>query len=124
MMKLTIAFLTFGILKLSISIESALSQILSRVMISYREEQIITVLAKQLSNYTDIETRISSIVKNTVTQMNVSTSTKDSKDYVKNVGIFHHNPLISETFATWHAQYRGTHMNNMADLPHTLEPPC
>ncbi|KAM3173598.1 hypothetical protein ACTXT7_012202 [Hymenolepis weldensis] len=55
-----------------------------------------------------MEARISSIVRNTFTQMNFSTSTKDPKNNVKNVG---------ETFATWYTQYRNIFMNSMADLP-------
>ncbi|VDL59854.1 unnamed protein product [Hymenolepis diminuta] len=50
--------------------------------------------------------------------MNFLTSTKDPKDYVKDVGIFHCNPLIGETFAIWYAQYRDTYKNSMTDLPH------
>ncbi|VUZ40904.1 unnamed protein product [Hymenolepis diminuta] len=49
-----------------------------------------------------MEARFSSIVRSTFTDMNFSMSTKDPKDYVKKVRIFHHNPLIGETFATWY----------------------
>ncbi|KAM3187838.1 hypothetical protein ACTXT7_001434 [Hymenolepis weldensis] len=60
-----------------------------------------------------MEAQISSIVRNTFTQMNFSASTKYLKDYVKNVDVFHHNPLIGETFATC-----------MADLLTLLELSC
>ncbi|VUZ43109.1 unnamed protein product [Hymenolepis diminuta] len=49
-----------------------------------------------------MEARIFSSVRNVFTQLNLSTSTKDPKDYVKNADIFHHNPLIDESFATWY----------------------
>ncbi|VUZ45093.1 unnamed protein product [Hymenolepis diminuta] len=55
-----------------------------------------------------METRISSIVRNTFTQMNFPNSTKNPKDYVKNV----------EIFAPWYTQYRDIYKNSMADLPH------
>ncbi|VUZ55649.1 unnamed protein product [Hymenolepis diminuta] len=44
--------------------------------------------------------------------------TADPKDYLKNVGIFHHNPLIDESFATWYTQHRDIYKNFVADLPH------
>ncbi|VDL58071.1 unnamed protein product [Hymenolepis diminuta] len=66
-----------------------------------------------------MEARISSIVRNTFTQINFSTSTKDPKDCVKNVGMFHHNLLIGETFAAWYAQYRDSYESSIADLPYT-----
>ncbi|KAM3172765.1 hypothetical protein ACTXT7_013877 [Hymenolepis weldensis] len=69
-------------------------------------------LATQLSNYSDMEVRISSIVRSTLTQKSFSTSIKDPKDNAKHVGIFHHNPLIKKTFAAW---------NSMADLRHLTQ---
>lgn len=69
--------------------------------ISSREEQIILVLATQSSNYANTEVQISSVVRNSFTQMNISTLTKDSEDYVKIVDIFHCYPLMGETFAAW-----------------------
>lgn len=42
---------------------------------------------------------------------------KDPEDYVKNVGMFQHKPLIGETFATWYARYRDIYENIISDLP-------
>ncbi|KAM3179926.1 hypothetical protein ACTXT7_017309, partial [Hymenolepis weldensis] len=42
----------------------------------------------------------------------------DPKDYVKNVGILHHNLILDETPATWYTQHRDIYKNIMADLPH------
>ncbi|VUZ51103.1 unnamed protein product [Hymenolepis diminuta] len=33
-------------------------------------------------------------------------SSKNLEDYMKNVDILHHNPLIGETFVTWYPRYR------------------
>ncbi|KAM3187911.1 hypothetical protein ACTXT7_001317 [Hymenolepis weldensis] len=65
-----------------------------------------------------MEARIFSIVRNIFTQMNFSTSTKDLKNHVKNVGIFHHDPLIDENIAIWYTQHCDIYKNIMADLPH------
>ncbi|VUZ42140.1 unnamed protein product [Hymenolepis diminuta] len=54
----------------------------------------------------EMNARIYSIVRYTFTQMNFSSSTKDPKDYVKNLGIFHTDPLIDETFTTWYTRHR------------------
>ncbi|VUZ43132.1 unnamed protein product [Hymenolepis diminuta] len=54
-----------------------------------------------------MEARISSIVRNTFTQINFSTSTKDPKD------------CVGETFAAWYAQYRDSYESSIADLPYT-----
>ncbi|VDL51488.1 unnamed protein product [Hymenolepis diminuta] len=69
-------------------------------------------LALQSSYYADKEAQISSIARNSLTQdefLNV---------YVINVGIFRHNPLMDETFATWYTQHREIYKNIMADSPH------
>ncbi|VUZ56174.1 unnamed protein product [Hymenolepis diminuta] len=62
-------------------------------------------MAIQSLNYADMEVQISSIVRNTFNQMNFSTPTKEHADLVKNVGAFHHNSPIDESFATWLAEY-------------------
>ncbi|VDL24370.1 unnamed protein product [Hymenolepis diminuta] len=65
-------------------------------------------LATQLSNYADMEARISSIVKDIITRMNLSTSTRDPKDSMKNVKLLQHGML-----------YRDICKNSMVDLPHS-----
>ncbi|KAM3171348.1 hypothetical protein ACTXT7_016782 [Hymenolepis weldensis] len=56
------------------------------------------ILATQLSNYADIEVQISSIVGNTFTQMNFSTTTKDPKGYEENVKLLQHSILNTVIF--------------------------
>ncbi|VDL55042.1 unnamed protein product [Hymenolepis diminuta] len=72
-------------------------------MVSYREEQITTVWRRGY--------RIMLLWKPEPLQ----SSTKNPKDYVKNVGIFHHN---SPTDATWYTQHRNIYKNVMTDLSH------
>ncbi|KAM3179708.1 hypothetical protein ACTXT7_000149 [Hymenolepis weldensis] len=54
-------------------------------MFFIREAQIITVLATRLPNYADMEVQTSLVMRNTFTQMNFLTSTKDHKDCMKDV---------------------------------------
>lgn len=69
----------------------------------------------QLSN---MEAQSSSVVRSTFTQTNFSTSTKDPEDYAINKGVFHHNPQIGETFATWCIRNSDIYKNGMVDFPH------
>ncbi|VUZ51426.1 unnamed protein product, partial [Hymenolepis diminuta] len=55
-------------------------------------------LATQLSNYADMKDRISSIVRNTFTQIEFSASTKDLKDYVENVKLLQQSILNTMIF--------------------------
>ncbi|VUZ40481.1 unnamed protein product [Hymenolepis diminuta] len=55
-----------------------------------------------------MEARISSIVKDIITRMNLSTSTRDPKDSMKNVKLLQHGML-----------YRDICKNSMVDLPHS-----
>ncbi|VUZ56321.1 unnamed protein product [Hymenolepis diminuta] len=64
-----------------------------------------------------IETaKIAAIVRCIMEQMNLSKPDKDQEDYIKNVGEFHYEPVVGETFTTWYARNRGIYENRMARL--------
>ncbi|VUZ44563.1 unnamed protein product, partial [Hymenolepis diminuta] len=64
------------------------------------------------------EVQISSIVRNVFIHKNFSPLIKNPEDYVKNVDMFHLNPLFDEIFATWYARYCDTYENYMVGSPH------